>query len=179
METEGGVGVSQIPTFMELIPTTIGIQSELVVITTKVPTQMWRGFYYVDLFYTLPLLRIVPIDALAIVANIEIRTLQTHVTFKIVPLVIPHIKVHARIIMLETTPHASKVFTTLIGVLVDTHVVEKSKLELGPLVKSIVESLVGPITKLIAAISKKILILWTKFGFQEEVMLTQIFIYCK
>jgi hypothetical protein len=40
METEGGVGVSQIPTFMELIPTTIGIQSELVVITTKVPTQM-------------------------------------------------------------------------------------------------------------------------------------------
>jgi len=92
---------------------------------------------------------------------------------------IPHIKVGARIIMLETIPHASKVFTTLIGVLVDTHVAKKSKPKLGPLTKSTTESIVGPINELIA--TKK----QVDFDFVDEirlskgVMLTQIFTYCK
>jgi hypothetical protein len=40
IETEGGVGISLIPTSMELVPTYVGIHSELIVTTTKVPTQM-------------------------------------------------------------------------------------------------------------------------------------------
>ncbi len=43
IETEGGVGVSQIPTSMELIPAYVGIYSESIVTTTKVPTQMQGG----------------------------------------------------------------------------------------------------------------------------------------
>ncbi len=80
----------------------------------------------------MPLLPIVPIDAPAIVTSTKIGDLQTQVTFKSVPLVIPHIKVGAGTIMLKTTPHASKVFTTPIGVLVETHVAEKSQPKFGP-----------------------------------------------
>lgn len=55
IENEGGVGVSQIPTSVELIPASIGIQSELVVIITKVPTQMQGGSDFTIIPYTLPL----------------------------------------------------------------------------------------------------------------------------
>lgn len=124
---------------------------------------MWRGFYYVDVPYTLPLLPIVPIDAPAIIASTKVGDLHTRVTLKIVPLVIPHIKVDARIIMLETTPHASKVFTTPIGILVDTHVVEKSKQKLGLLTEFITKSVVGPINEIITVVKQ------IDFDFMDEI----------
>jgi hypothetical protein len=111
----------------------------------------------------LPLLPIVPIDAPAIIASTKVGDLHTRVTLKIVPLVIPHIKVDARIIMLETTPHASKVFTTPIGILVDTHVVEKSKQKLGLLTEFITKSVVGPINEIITVVKQ------IDFDFMDEI----------
>jgi hypothetical protein len=92
---------------------------------------------------------------------------------------ISHIRVGARIIMLKTTPHASKVFTTPIGVLVDTHVAKKSKPELGPLTKSTTESIVGPINELIATMNQVDFDFVDEIWLSKGVMLTQIFTYCK
>jgi hypothetical protein len=55
------------------------------------------------------------------------------------PLVIPYIGVGGRIIMIKIVLHELEVFTTPVGILVDTLVVEKSKPKLNPSVESIIE----------------------------------------
>jgi hypothetical protein len=129
--------------------------------------------------YTLSLLPIVPIDALAIVASTKVGDLQTHVILKIVPLVIPHIRIGARIIMLKTSPHASKVFTTPIGFFVDTHVVEQSQPKLGPLTESTSESVIRPINEIIAVVKQVDFDFVVEIWLSRGILLTQIFIYCK
>lgn len=78
---------------------------------------------------------------------------------------IPHIKIGVGIIILKTTPHASKVFTIPIGILVDTHVAKKSQPKLGPLTESISESVVWPINEIIAVVKQ------VDFDFVDEIWL--------
>jgi hypothetical protein len=73
---------------MELIPASIGIQSELVVIITKVPTNARRiWFYYYTLYFAIELPKI-HVDAFAIIASTQVGDLQTLTIPRIVPLVI-------------------------------------------------------------------------------------------
>jgi hypothetical protein len=73
---------------MEPILTSIGIQSESIVIIVEMLTQMQGGSNSATVSCTLPMLPIILIDALVIIANTQIGNLQIHVIPKIVPLVI-------------------------------------------------------------------------------------------
>jgi hypothetical protein len=73
--------------------------------------------------------------------NLGLCAKQRHLGFqdpKTIPLVICQIGIGARITMIKNALHASEAFTTLVGILVDTLAIEKSKPEPGLLlIKSI------------------------------------------
>jgi hypothetical protein len=78
----------------------------------------------------------------------------TLVTPRTVPLVILHIGAGASIIMIKIALHALEIFTTPVGILVDTLVVEKSKPKLNPLFESIIEHVVGLVDELVVGVKK-------------------------
>jgi hypothetical protein len=75
IKTEGGVEISQILIFVELVPTFIGIHSELVVTITKVLVQMQGGSDFTIVPCTLPMLPIILVDAPTIVASTQVGDL--------------------------------------------------------------------------------------------------------
>jgi hypothetical protein len=96
-------------------------QDEPVAMTTKIPTHMKGGTKVVITSYILSLLPTKPIEAPYIVVSVKVANLQIPLTPKPVPLSIPHVGVGVKVIMIDTTLHASKVFRTPKVVLKDTY----------------------------------------------------------
>ncbi len=75
IETKGAIGISQIFISMELVPTFVGIHSELVVTIVEVLAQMRGGSDSTTIPRTLLMLPIILVDAPTIVASTQVGDL--------------------------------------------------------------------------------------------------------
>jgi hypothetical protein len=99
-------------------------RSEPIVTTIEEPEPIRGGAELAIVHYTL-LLPIKPMKTPIIVSSIQVEILGEHVTPKLVPLVLPNIRVGAKVTLINNVTHASKVFRSLDIVLKDTLVMER------------------------------------------------------
>ncbi len=80
--------------------------------------------------------------------------------------------------MIKIVLHELEVFTTPVGILVDTLVVEKSKPKLNPSVESIIEYILVDLVIGVKQIDLDVWFWGRNLVFKRGVVLTQFFTYC-
>ncbi len=76
-----------------------------------------------------------PMEIHVVDVNIQVEESKGRVTFKLIPLAIPHIKIGVQVTLIDIITHAYEVFKTPYTILKDTLVTKRPRLDFVSLVK--------------------------------------------